>query len=67
MSTVPPRLTNDAAGGTVQVQEGGRAELVCNATGVPSPTLTWYRYDGVGPGRRRHSEYSMIHYTTRYI
>ena len=28
--------------------EGERAELVCNVTGVPPPTVTWYRVPGGG-------------------
>ncbi|XP_076436130.1 lachesin-like [Babylonia areolata] len=40
---VPPRLTNDVTAGSVEVLEGNRAELVCNATGIPTPTITWFR------------------------
>ena len=32
-----------SSGATVVVQEGDTVELVCNVTGVPHPTVTWYR------------------------
>ena len=32
-----------SSGATVVVQEGETVELVCNVTGVPHPTVTWFR------------------------
>ncbi|KAL8604467.1 hypothetical protein ACOMHN_042295 [Nucella lapillus] len=39
-----PRIIEDLSSAlTVVVQEGETVELVCNVTGVPLPTVTWYR------------------------
>jgi hypothetical protein len=57
VSTVPPRLTNDVTGGLVEVLEGSKAELVCNASGIPSPTITWYRKSLASAGEKRDSEF----------
>ncbi|KAK7505152.1 hypothetical protein BaRGS_00003722, partial [Batillaria attramentaria] len=53
---VPPRLSEDATSGDVLVREGSKAELVCNATGIPAPTITWYRKPQA-VGQRTESEF----------
>ena len=53
---MPPRLTPDGTGGMLEVLEGTKAELVCNATGIPAPTITWFR-KAVVLGERRESEF----------
>ncbi|KAL8574996.1 hypothetical protein ACOMHN_064527 [Nucella lapillus] len=67
---VPPRLINDGLGGKLEVEEGSKAELVCNATGIPAPTITWFR-KGLELGERRErigeaGQVLVIHNVTRY-
>ena len=40
---VPPEIIEDWTGSTIKVLEGATVELVCNATGVPIPVVTWFR------------------------
>lgn len=54
--TVPPRFTTDEAVGDLIVREGSKAELVCNASGIPSPTITWSRKPQT-VGQRTESEF----------
>ncbi|KAL4228265.1 hypothetical protein ACF0H5_013698 [Mactra antiquata] len=43
---VPPRILNS---GTIDVKEDERLDVVCNVTGTPKPTITWYKGDEVMP------------------
>ncbi|PVD21910.1 hypothetical protein C0Q70_17713 [Pomacea canaliculata] len=67
---VPPRFTTDEAVGDLIVREGSKAELVCNASGIPSPTITWSRKpQTVGQRTERIGEAGqvlVIHNVTRY-
>ena len=50
--SVPPTITskNDAV---MQIDEGQSEALLCTATGVPKPNITWVRSDGgMLPGNR---------------
>ncbi|XP_033749803.1 limbic system-associated membrane protein-like isoform X2 [Pecten maximus] len=40
---VPPRIVDDASTREVVAREGDTVTLVCNVTGVPPPTVHWYR------------------------
>ncbi|XP_052796544.1 protein amalgam-like isoform X1 [Mya arenaria] len=40
---VAPEIIEDWKPTKFEVQEGKMVELVCNATGVPMPVVTWYR------------------------
>ena len=40
---MPPEIIEDWTGSILKVLEGTTVELVCNATGVPMPVVTWYR------------------------
>ena len=40
----PPRIiASESTQPTLSVREGEKVELVCNVTGTPPPTVTWYR------------------------
>lgn len=40
---VPPEIIEDWTDTRFRVNEGATIELVCNATGVPLPVVTWYK------------------------
>jgi len=40
---VPAVINNDTSSGNLTVREGERVELTCQASGVPEPSITWYR------------------------
>ncbi|KAH3837586.1 hypothetical protein DPMN_110981, partial [Dreissena polymorpha] len=39
---VPAEIVN-ATPGDIRVNEGQKVELTCQATGIPDPSITWYR------------------------
>jgi len=41
--TVEPHILENASSKDVIAKEGETVELVCNVTGVPPPTVHWYR------------------------
>ncbi|CAG5133985.1 unnamed protein product, partial [Candidula unifasciata] len=67
---VPPRISASDNDGTVTVGEGEKATLTCNATGIPRPTVTWYRQPSVrGEPIERigfTGEILVIHNVTRF-
>ncbi|KAH9500695.1 hypothetical protein Btru_076288 [Bulinus truncatus] len=52
---VPPRIISDPIESTLIYREGDRVTLTCNATGMPKPTVRWYRQPSVR-GETRESE-----------
>lgn len=54
--SVPPEIIEYSMDSKIQIREGQTIELVCNATGVPLPVVTWYKQndlltdysDGIG-------------------
>ncbi|XP_012784766.2 hemicentin-2 [Ochotona princeps] len=40
---VPPSIENEGQEDVIRVPEGQPAHLMCNATGVPQPTVTWFK------------------------
>nr|QHX41542.1 opioid-binding protein/cell adhesion molecule-like protein isoform X2 [Octopus vulgaris] len=67
---VPPKIIDHLSSVDANVREGETVSLVCNVTGIPQPTVTWYRqkrHEGgvkeqVGPP----GEVLIIHNVTRY-
>ena len=45
--TVSPEIIEYSMDTKIRVREGQTVELVCNATGVPLPVVTWYRQDNI--------------------
>lgn len=43
---LPPVMIDDASTRTVRVKVGETARLTCEATGFPTPRMTWSRADG---------------------
>lgn len=43
---IPPDVLDTAGGKDYVTNEGGNLKLVCKATGVPEPNVTWKREDG---------------------
>ncbi|XP_055898433.1 opioid-binding protein/cell adhesion molecule homolog isoform X1 [Biomphalaria glabrata] len=44
---VPPRILSEPNENTLIFREGEKVTLTCNATGMPKPTVTWYRKSSV--------------------
>ncbi|CAL1534820.1 unnamed protein product [Lymnaea stagnalis] len=67
---VPPRILTENEPSTITVREGEKATLTCNATGIPRPTVTWYRQPSAkGDSRERigyTGEILVIHNVTRF-
>ncbi|BFZ02526.1 hypothetical protein BsWGS_05565 [Bradybaena similaris] len=72
----PPKIIDSlSSSGTVSVREGDTVELVCNVTGLPTPSVTWYRTntglldDENVDGKKRigmEGEVLIIHNVSRY-
>ena len=41
--SVPAHILNDLSSRDIDVPEGGDVVLVCKATGIPHPNITWFR------------------------
>ncbi|XP_060082755.1 limbic system-associated membrane protein-like [Ylistrum balloti] len=67
---VPSRILDYPSSNVFTVRERSDVELVCNATGVPPPTITWYRRTDENPqGRERvgkEGEVLVIRNISRY-
>ncbi|XP_074650834.1 limbic system-associated membrane protein-like isoform X2 [Tubulanus polymorphus] len=68
---VPPKIIESQSSNDVIVKEGDTVQLVCNATGVPLPTITWYRVPSKDSGAEKeriglNGEMIIIHNISRY-
>jgi len=68
--TVPALIVDELSSDDVTVQQGGKVELICNVTGVPTPEVTWYRHlqsSSVGERQLIHnSEIFIISNASKY-
>ncbi|XP_067681936.1 limbic system-associated membrane protein-like [Haliotis asinina] len=68
---VPAKINHDVSSEDITVREGDTVTLICNVSGIPTPTITWYRHritdDDVEKERIGMSgEVLLIHNVTRY-
>ncbi|XP_041370227.1 lachesin-like [Gigantopelta aegis] len=75
---VPPRIVGTVGSKVVMVKEGQSVSLVCNVTGIPPPTVTWYKQSSTRDGPKESEfcpatsrigfsgEMLKIHNVTRY-
>lgn len=60
---VKPTISHKTKNVNRNLKEGETANLTCNATGYPEPTITWYREkEAIG----RQGPYLLVHNITRY-
>lgn len=60
---VKPTISHETNNVKRNLKEGETANLTCNATGYPEPTITWYREkEAIG----RQGPYLLVHNITRY-
>ncbi|XP_055890403.1 opioid-binding protein/cell adhesion molecule homolog isoform X3 [Biomphalaria glabrata] len=53
---VPSKILDHLSSTDVVVREGETVTLVCNVTGTPQPTVTWYRLSSSSKGSEKQSE-----------
>ncbi|ESO92522.1 hypothetical protein LOTGIDRAFT_120548, partial [Lottia gigantea] len=67
---VPPSIVSYSFPGDIKVTEGESVELRCNATGVPQPSVTWFRLNQYTTREREQvgmsGELLRIHNISRY-
>ncbi|XP_050414939.1 opioid-binding protein/cell adhesion molecule homolog isoform X2 [Patella vulgata] len=67
---VPPRIIGTYTPSHIVTKEGRSVSLICNVTGIPRPTVTWYRKpSSEGQDKERigfKGEELVIHNVTRY-
>lgn len=67
---LPPKIIDHLSSSDINVKEGETVSLVCNVTGIPQPTVTWYRQRRHDSGVREQvgppGEVLIIHNVTRY-
>ncbi|ESP04521.1 hypothetical protein LOTGIDRAFT_170764 [Lottia gigantea] len=67
---VPPRIIGSQTPSHIVTKEGRSVSLICNVTGVPRPTVTWYRKQSTDGDEKERigfkGEELIIHNVTRY-
>ncbi|WAR01034.1 LACH-like protein [Mya arenaria] len=67
---VPAEIENKTSSGNVTVNEGDKVELTCQASGVPEPSISWFRRTAQTNNAREHvgtvGELLIIHNISRY-
>ncbi|BFY98117.1 hypothetical protein BsWGS_01157 [Bradybaena similaris] len=68
---VPAKIIDHLSTSDVTVREGETVTMVCNVTGTPQPTVSWYRLVTESKGIQRHKvgvngEVLIIHNVTRH-
>ncbi|KAL8578025.1 hypothetical protein ACOMHN_048801 [Nucella lapillus] len=58
---VPAKILDDFSSKDKTPREGDTVTLVCNVTGIPMPTVTWYRHVRDEDGTERQSEFCPGH------
>ena len=59
--TVPAKILENLSSRDKTPREGNTVTLVCNATGIPMPTVTWNRHVRGKFGVKRESEFCPEH------
>ncbi|KAL5004674.1 hypothetical protein ScPMuIL_018130 [Solemya velum] len=67
----PAKIIEELSSKDQTVQEGETVQLICNTTGIPTPTVTWYRrslrhMDEPAQEVARSGEVLLIHNISRY-
>jgi hypothetical protein len=52
---VPPEILEYWTSTKLEVTEGTTVDLMCNATGVPPPVVTWYKQSNLLKGADQNS------------
>lgn len=69
---VPPKINVNLSSGDIIAREGDTVTLTCNVSGIPAPTVHWYRRPldhGISKAKERvgmNGEYLIIHNISRY-
>ncbi|XP_063433661.1 limbic system-associated membrane protein-like isoform X3 [Mytilus trossulus] len=69
---VPPKINVSLSSGDIIAREGDTVTLTCNVSGIPAPTVHWYRRPldhGISKAKERvgmNGEYLIIHNISRY-
>jgi hypothetical protein len=58
--SVPAHIVDELSTRDIRLLEGAVARLLCNATGVPEPTITWYRRTYVNKRIRERKLYRIM-------
>ncbi|KAK7491740.1 hypothetical protein BaRGS_00016996, partial [Batillaria attramentaria] len=54
---VPAKIVDELSSSDMKVRESETVTLICNVTGIPMPTVTWYRHSTDEDGVERQSEF----------
>lgn len=63
---VPPNIIDYSDSDDVKARTGDSVELMCNATGIPTPTITWYRLN-VWSSKKKESKYTTVEHESTHV